>query len=376
MSFLSKLFGQKKDKKPSGQPEIKKVEPNTDDAYVESCLILAFSEMEEEREWNTYQDVVQVRNLLNDDKYTEFLAFANPLKEKYTDFDLLYSWMALAHRKQKHYDLARQVLQEGLKVCRRKYYLCDAFGNTEFEAGNLAEAVTWWIQSVLLQETYEKHDTWAYSPFLNLAYVSQALGMSTLRDRFFEESDGRLDGQRFDQPKADEFFRKVRNAQGISSIRKVLELLGQNDLKATSTIREQPSSRAIPMKECLSCHNKVESLRRVCPHCGKDSFTYANIQEMNEANQQAEEAAQHVDRGSQFFRQSRYVEAENEFIKAIEVNPYNDVAHNNVAILLLNQGRSDEAIPWLEKAIALNPFDKEIQEDLNLAKAKAKKTTS
>jgi len=94
---------------------------------------------------------------------------------------------------------------------------------------------------------------------------------------------------------------------------------------------------------------------------------------MGYSGQQAEEAAQHVDRGSQFFRQGRYAEAENEFRKAVETNPYNDVAHNNMGILLLNQGRPDEAILWLEKAMALNPHDKEILEDLNLAREKAKR---
>ena len=127
------------------------------------------------------------------------------------------------------------------------------------------------------------------------------------------------------------------------------------------------------MKECLSCHAQVQALQRRCPSCGGESFTYADFQEMLEAKQRAEEAVQLVNRGFQLYTQGHYAEAEKEYRRAIEINPMSDEAHNNMGVLLLQLGRPGEAIPWLEKAVELDPHDRETLEDLNLARERAKR---
>ncbi|MDL1920739.1 hypothetical protein FBQ83_15660, partial [Chloroflexi bacterium CFX5] len=53
----------------------------------------------------------------------------------------------------------------------------------------------------------------------------------------------------------------------------------------------------------------------------------------------------------------RYDEAEAAYRKAIELNPSEATAYNNLMILLRVTGREQEALPVLEKMIQINPED-------------------
>ncbi len=130
------------------------------------------------------------------------------------------------------------------------------------------------------------------------------------------------------------------------------------------------------MKECLSCHSPVEDLRHVCPRCGGTMFVQAlsaqDALSALDAMQSQAEAAQHVDRSVQLILQGRYAEAESELKNAIKINPMNATAHGNMGSVFLRQGRPEEAIPWLEKALELNPRLEGVPEALAQARAAVK----
>lgn len=130
------------------------------------------------------------------------------------------------------------------------------------------------------------------------------------------------------------------------------------------------------MKECLSCHNKIEDLRHTCPHCGSTGSFSAGSDDaisMIDAMQKQAEAAKHVDRGAQLILQENYTDAINELRLAIEMNPFNATAHGNMGDIYLRQKLFNEAIPWLEKALELNPHLEGVPQALAQAKSMAKK---
>ena len=113
------------------------------------------------------------------------------------------------------------------------------------------------------------------------------------------------------------------------------------------------------MKECLSCHNKIENMSHTCPKCGCQEFVMSgSIEEVNilaEAMSQQQEAAKHIDQSLLYYNQQRYDEAENELKIVLELNPMNSIASGIMGDLLLRLGRPREALPWFEKALQLNP---------------------
>ena len=74
-----------------------------------------------------------------------------------------------------------------------------------------------------------------------------------------------------------------------------------------------------------------------------------------EEEMRGQESATHVDRGARLVIEGSYDHAEEELRQALVVNPFNATAHGNMAVLRIRQGRPREAIPWLERAIELDP---------------------
>jgi len=131
------------------------------------------------------------------------------------------------------------------------------------------------------------------------------------------------------------------------------------------------------MKQCSSCHNQVDDLGHLCPHCGSEAGFYsggsgAEALSMLDAMQKQTEAARLVDRGARLIMQGRYAEAEKQLTTALAVNPMNATAHGNMGGLLLRQGRPGEAIPLLEKALQLHPGLEGVGQALAQAKAQAR----
>ena len=62
-----------------------------------------------------------------------------------------------------------------------------------------------------------------------------------------------------------------------------------------------------------------------------------------------------VNEGSRLFLAGDFTEAESKFKEAIALNPQNAVAHGNIGNICFKTGKYKEAIPWLEKALQLDP---------------------
>lgn len=73
----------------------------------------------------------------------------------------------------------------------------------------------------------------------------------------------------------------------------------------------------------------------------------------------AARAGTHSDMGKDFFRSGQYKLAENEFQKALQLDPDNAENYKDLALLKYNQGNYQEAYEYSKKAIALNKTLKE-----------------
>ncbi len=113
------------------------------------------------------------------------------------------------------------------------------------------------------------------------------------------------------------------------------------------------------MMKCLDCDADVPEGAYVCPKCGGASFlgSYApeDAKTALDSMQDQLKAKEHVDRSAQLFLQDRLEEAIAELQAALQVAPLNPTAHGNMGAVLMKQGKPEEAIPWFEKALELNP---------------------
>ena len=130
------------------------------------------------------------------------------------------------------------------------------------------------------------------------------------------------------------------------------------------------------MKKCIKCDNEVEELTHVCPKCGGKTFigSYSAEDALSALDtiKHQSEAAQHVDKSAELFITGRFEEAKKELETALKLNPMNPTAHGNMGVILLKQGKAKEAIPWLEKALQLNPDLEGIPQALSEAKSVTK----
>lgn len=129
------------------------------------------------------------------------------------------------------------------------------------------------------------------------------------------------------------------------------------------------------MKECMSCHEKVEELRHTCPKCGGTFFLSRGQDALSSLDAMKKQAAakEHNDRGAQLMRKGYYEEAEKEFRQGIEANPFNGTAYSNLGFALQRQGKLEDAIPLMEKALSLHPGLEGVPEALAQYKAEAQK---
>ena len=58
-------------------------------------------------------------------------------------------------------------------------------------------------------------------------------------------------------------------------------------------------------------------------------------------------------RGIAYYRQNKHIQAAENFLKAIQFNPNDVEAYNNVAIVFCKQGQYDQALLYLNQALAL-----------------------
>jgi tetratricopeptide (TPR) repeat protein len=204
------------------QPLAVKTIASTGDAYVDSCFRLEFEEFEDARDWETIPEAAAVPEAGNHGKLDEAVRLAAALRDKYPDFYFSYSWLGIIYTKQGRYDDARRSLEEGLRASKRKHDLCGDRGDTELAAGNLAEAVRWWMKSAVIQiGINDPHDQY---PFLNLSYVAEGLSLGGATTRLRDVVDRIGVGIRYAPPRANELYRVIQR-DGSAAMKRAIELL-------------------------------------------------------------------------------------------------------------------------------------------------------
>ena len=111
------------------------------------------------------------------------------------------------------------------------------------------------------------------------------------------------------------------------------------------------------MKTCTECDRAHEDLACACQTCGTTTWMVHrdDLEAVIRARTQQQASADHVDRGVGHMRQRRWELAKQEIRKAQEINPLNPIAWSNYGHVLLFEGKARDAIPYLEKALSLNP---------------------
>jgi len=157
------------------------------DSYVDRCFDCDWTELDEPRIWSDYPELKSVADLANGGQDAAALAQLAKVWTKYRDHDFLYGWKAMILAKQGNKPDAIGVLNDGVLVCRKKFRLCKTRAQIEYNAGDLNEAVVWWIKSAVSQISAQGPAI--EDPFLYLAYVAGALGDRTSKDRLLKIVD-------------------------------------------------------------------------------------------------------------------------------------------------------------------------------------------
>jgi tetratricopeptide (TPR) repeat protein len=164
----------------------------------------------------------------NAGRVEEAIRFAEALRDKYPDFYFPYYWFAVSYRKQGRYDDAQNALGDGLRLSKSKYQLCQMYGDTEWELGNLPEAVKWWIISIVVQVSTENLDD--FVSFLHLSYVAEQLGLGSACSRLRQFVDRIRIGQiRLNGDAANKLYIATRR-QGTESMKRAIDLLDREYL--------------------------------------------------------------------------------------------------------------------------------------------------
>lgn len=134
------------------------------------------------------------------------------------------------------------------------------------------------------------------------------------------------------------------------------------------------------MKKCVSCGTEYEQSRGRCPKCGTvtsiQSLTAQGALSYFDSMTKGSRSGDLVNEGLHLFREGKYAEAEAKYKQAIETFPENEVAHGNMGHVLLKQGKIEEAIPWLEKALQLDPHLDGVPETLKQARVAMRKKSA
>ena len=197
-----------------------KTPQKTGDPYVDSCFQFDFEEFDEPRVWHEIASLKDIPLIADTDK-NKALAIAEAAIQEFKDYSFLYYWIGKLRGQLNYAGEPKKTYLEGLQKGRNKPILCGGIAMWEFEHKNLAEAVKWWIKSCAIQLSCSLSKD-GFS-FLNLAYVSEGLGLSVCQTTLLEESN-RLQSIAFDSIGANQRYSLAYN-QGNQSIKNAISLL-------------------------------------------------------------------------------------------------------------------------------------------------------
>ena len=156
-------------------------------SYLDECLSSGLEDLPEERDAYRMPDVQPAHILGSGCATPEHVRLGHDLIREYPDLDMPYYWLSHYYLLKNDHQTARRLLEQGIGLCRRKRWLCGEYGELEYYAGNLREAVKWWARHAVLQiasSTYE-----AYSCFMYLGYVADWCSLPAESSLLFRVTD-------------------------------------------------------------------------------------------------------------------------------------------------------------------------------------------
>jgi hypothetical protein len=199
---------------------IVKTPPRTGDAYVDSCFEFDFEEFDESRVWHEIASIKEIPFVADTDT-RRALELAESALDDYRDYSFVYYWIGKLRGQLSYPGEPRTTYLEGLRMGRNKPMLCGGIAVSEFDRGNLSEAVKWWIKSCAIQLSCGlSRDGFS---FLNLAYVAQGLKLAQYKTPLIAT------GQDMQSIDFDSFGANQRillaHEQGTASIKSAVSLL-------------------------------------------------------------------------------------------------------------------------------------------------------
>lgn len=156
--------------------------------YIQRCLATAFTEEPETRKYNSDPAFARLLDPLNGQQYAQAIEAGKTLVPLFPDFDLIYYWLGSAYRSTQQYAQSRDIMLHGLEKAKRKSRLLVNLGETEWQSGNIHEAVYWWSQAC----NFASAD---YNLYLLLSYVAGGVGLMDFQRILLERVDSLQGGQ-------------------------------------------------------------------------------------------------------------------------------------------------------------------------------------
>ena len=194
----------------------------TSDKYVDDCFSINFQEFDENRKWRQIPEAVAMLDARDSKNIDQAIQLAILFKEKVPDHYFSYYWLINFYNQKKLFDEARKYLDEGLKFSNTKYYLCNIYGDILWKENNLAEAVKWWIKSIVIQTS--TNTIKEENPFIYLSYVAEKLGYNGICKKLRNYADGITINSRLNQITIEKIH-TATSLQSNNSLKKSIELL-------------------------------------------------------------------------------------------------------------------------------------------------------
>jgi hypothetical protein len=166
-------------------------DPSNVEDYVRRCLAPEFLEENETRTFRTDPAFASVLTPLNAQQYAKAIDAAKLLLSRFSDFDLVYDWLASAYRSTQQLAKSRETLSEGIWKVKRKCLLLTHMGETEWKSGDIHAAVYWWSQALHCLSSKPVD----YNAYLLLASVAGGLGFDDLTRALYARVDSLKPGQ-------------------------------------------------------------------------------------------------------------------------------------------------------------------------------------